>query len=376
MTTIKQRFQNWLAPPVEQKKGTFTISTDPTQIIPAQIETLKNAIHGATGKYNQDRITLYDMYQNAIDFDPVLASLIQQRLLATAGKKLEYTVNDIPAEEGKRITDAPKFSEFVEQLIISRVFWGMGLVELKPGSWFDFAAIPIKHIDPYRRVVMKLQNQQSNDDESYADRPDVYFIGEADNFGLLSQAVIPAIYKRSAMNNWSNYVRLAGNNFERIIYRGGIIDPSRRAEVLKAIQSRQGRAMDFPEDIEYKVENLSSSQQNALFKEHTEYLDEMMTRLILGQTMTTQDGSSRSQAEVHERTQETIFDADAKFVLDVLNFDVYEQLIAMYNLPAGGRWQYVENAGTKQLQQVELDLKLKELGVVFTDQELRQKYGL
>jgi phage gp29-like protein len=204
----------------------------------------------------------------------------------------------------------------------------------------------------------------------------VYFIGDANNFGLLSQAVIPAIYKRSAMNNWSNYVRLAGNNFERIVYRGGVVDPIRRLEAVNALQVRQARVMDFTDDMEYKVENLSSSQQNALFKEHTEYLDTMMTRLILGQTMTTQDGSSRSQAEVHERTQETVTDADAKMVLDTLNFDLYEMFVKLYGLPAGGRWQWVENAGTKQLQQIEFDLKLKELGVVFTDQELRAKYGL
>jgi hypothetical protein len=48
----------------------------------------------------------------------------------------------------------------------------------------------------------------------------------------------------------------------------------------------------------------------------------------------------------------------------------------MYNLPQGGRWSYVENAGTKQAQQVELDLKLKELGVMFTNEELRKKYGI
>jgi len=45
-------------------------------------------------------------------------------------------------------------------------------------------------------------------------------------------------------------------------------------------------------------------------------------------------------------------------------------------LPVGGRWSYVENAGTKQAAQVELDLKLKELGVMFTDEELRAKYGI
>ena len=60
-----------------------------------------------------------------------------------------------------------------------------------------------------------------------------------------------------------------------------------------------------------------------------------MTKLVLGQTMTTEDGSSRSQAEVHERTQEDIFDADGKYVLDVLNYEFTKVLNQLFGLPEG-----------------------------------------
>jgi hypothetical protein len=113
-----------------------------------------------------------------------------------------------------------------------------------------------------------------------------------------------------------------------------------------------------------------------LFENYVKYFDEQMAKLVLGSTMTMDDGSSRSQAEVHERSTEALFDSDAMMVLNMLNYDFYEVGVKMYNLPQGGRWSYVENAGTKQAQQVELDLKLKELGVMFTDEELRAKYGI
>ncbi len=43
---------------------------------------------------------------------------------------------------------------------------------------------------------------------------------------------------------------------------------------------------------------------------------------------------------------------------------------------SGGRWKFVENSTTKQSDEIERDLKLKELGIVFTDAELRQKYDI
>jgi len=90
--------------------------------------------------------------------------------------------------------------------------------------------------------------------------------------------------------------------------------------------------------------------------------------------MTTEDGSSRSQAEVHERVQDTIFDSDGKYILTLLNYDLAE-VMASYGV-SGGRWKFVENSTTKQTEEIERDLKLKELGVIFTDAELRQKYDI
>lgn len=374
------KVKNYITKPVDVKKGSFTISTEPAMILPADIQTLKTALLMAKGKYNEYRISLYDMYENSIQFDSILSSLIYQRVFATSGKKLQYTINDQPVESIKTITDSPKFGEFIFDLLNARIFWGMGLFEFYKTKWgnqelFDYSMIPIKHIDPFAKIVRQYQYGSGQDDKSYTDMDNVIFVGGDDDFGLLQTAIVDAIRKRDLMNNWSNYARLAGNNFERIVYKSGELDPVRRASMLNSLQTRDSRTMDFPDDIDYKVENMSSSQQNQLFKEFSGYLDDSLTRLILGQTMTTTDGASLSQAQVHERTQETIFDADGQLLLNILNYDFVE-VLPIFGVSNAGKWSFVENAGTKQNDQIEFDLKLKELGYLFTPQQIAQRYGI
>ena len=362
-----------------EKVGSFTIVEQPTQIISAEIANFKIAIQAAKGQYSQQRGMIYDMYQNAIDFDSILIGLIEQRLIATTGKKLQYLVNEEPSPQGKALTDTPLFNEFISDVVLSQVFWGMGLFEFGKKKWnnqelFDYFQIPIKHIDPYQKVVRETQYSSSQNDKPYKGIDNVLFVGEKDNFGLLQQLTMLALYKRAAINDWAKYTKLAGTNFRILKYRGAQLGKKEREGVLDKVSNFAGGAVDLPQDIDLTTENQTSSSQNALFENYVAYLDEQMTKIVLGSTMTTSDGSSRSQAEVHERTTETLLDADSAMLLNVLNYDFYEIGVKMYGLPEGGRWSYIENAGTKQLEQIEMDLKLKELGLLFTNEEIRAKY--
>lgn len=370
---------NYIQRTQPEKVGSFTIVEQPTQIISAEIANFKIAIQAAKGQYSQQRGMIYDMYQNAIDFDSILIGLIEQRLIATTGKKLQYLVNEEPSPQGKTLTDTPLFNDFISDVVLSQVFWGMGLFEFGKKKWnnqelFDYFQIPIKHIDPYQKIVRETQYSSSQNDKPYEGIDNVLFVGEKDNFGLLQQLTMLALYKRAAINDWAKYTKLAGTNFRILKYRGAQLGKKERDGVLDKVANFAGGAVDLPQDIDLTTENQTSSSQNALFENYVAYLDEQMTKIVLGSTMTTDNGSSRSQAEVHERTTETLLDADSSMLLNVLNYDFYEIGVKMYGLPEGGRWSYIENAGTKQLEQIEMDLKLKELGLLFTNEEIRAKY--
>jgi len=364
--------KNMIKPPAEIKKGSFTYIQWPARIIDADISNYKSAIIAAKGRYIQERTTIYDIYQNALDFDSHLKAIIERRLLAASGRQLEYYLNDEPSEQAKDVINSPRFQRFIEELLMVK-FWGFGLFEVETGGqWFDYETIPIKHIDPYEKMVRKLQYSVSKDDKSFENVPDVVFVGNGDDFGLLQQLSLIAMYKRAALGDWSQYTQLAGTNFRVAKFRGSLPNPSERKKIVEIINNVGSGTLQLPDDIDVETSNQTSSSQNQLFENWVGYLDDQMTKLVLGQTMTTEAGSSRSQAEVHERTQGDIFTADSQYILNLLNFSFYEIFIKL-GLPVGGKWGFVQI--DNQLEMIEQDLKLKEL-INIEPSYLYEKYGV
>ena len=366
-----KRVTNMVIPPQEVKTKEFTYMQTPTEIVAADVSNYKDALKAAKGKYVQQRSTIYDIYQNALDFDIHLKGLIERRLLNTSGKVFEYVINDEPSEIADNVLNDPDFIKLINDLLMVK-FWGMGLFEFDKD--FNYTIIPIKHIDPFEKMVRKVQYSTSHGDVSYDGLKNVVFIGGGNDFGMLQQLALYAMYKRAALGDWAQYSQLAGTNFRVVKYRGDVPDPARRLAVRTIVNNAGQGTLDLPDGIDVETSNQTSSSQNQLFENYVQYLDDNMTKLVLGQTMTTEDGSSRSQAEVHERVQDTIFDSDGKFILTLLNYDL-AHIMASYGV-SGGRWKFVENSTTKQSDEIERDLKLKELGVIFTDAELRLKYDI
>ena len=371
---IEKRIKNYYIPEdVAGEKNWQLIETAPYRQ-PRDIQQFITALRSAENRDMQDRVLLYSIYQENLDYDDHLYGLIERRADNIVNKEITFMVGDVENDKVKEWAEAPKFREFLKHVLLVQL-WGMGLFELKKGEWFDFYQIPIKHINPYKQEVLKRQNDASGVSYSKMLGKNMVFVGGKNDLGLFKTLTPLSIYKRMLRNNWATYAELAGNNFQAVKYRGNV-DPKKRAELQYALQNaKMGRAFQIPEGIDMEVTNLSSSSQNALFENYAAYIDKSQAKLVLGQTMTTEQGSSRSQAEVHERTQAEIFAADDRYILNFLNYEFYD-FHKMFSLPSEGRWSFKEDSSVKQLREIEKDLKLKELGYTFTAEQIAEKYGL
>lgn len=91
--------------------------------------------------------------------------------------------------------------------------------------------------------------------------------------------------------------------------------------------------------------------------------------------MTTENGSSYSQSYVHLSQQELIFESDAEWVLSVLNSKAFKRILNYFRIDSAGAFQF-ENRVISVADEIEKDLKLKELGVMFPAGYLNEKYGV
>lgn len=353
---------------VEMSKGRIAPSVD----------DFITAAEAAGSKIMQSRITLYNHYQQTLLFDNHVNALIKKRLENITNKTIALFNGEHQVDGLADFFTAPRFRSYIQDLLFSNIFWGMGLFtfdanDYKGKKWFDYHKIPEKHINPYRREVLIYQNDSTgipfeNDDTAM-------FVGDEDNLGLLLQVTLLSLYRRLGMFNYGKYVDLASENFMQLRIRE-FADSEGLSCLQSQLQKRDsGGLLSLPDGAEVQAVNQSSSQQNQLFENYLKMLKEEMAVLILGQTMTTEDGSSRSQAEVHELEQAAKYTSDEKLILDILNYDFIDKLpLWDIDVKPEMKFRFIDNSDNDIRRQINNLTVLKNLGLELTSDELKEKF--
>jgi len=344
-----KRVMNKIVTPQTEQVGKFKIQTQSSPRRTVSMQDYLDALKQAESVNIPLRYRLYDLYQESLDYVPHLKALIELRHLQLLSKEITYTVKD---KELKQLTpwlQSPEFKQFMRDILDTK-FWGFSLFDFSDidSSWFSYDLINRKHVDPIKQVVYEFQ--YGGKGTPYNDKSRAKYIialGQQRDLGLLKNATPYAIHLRNMTGDMMNYVELAGNNFT--IYKDETADPRIANQINEAHKSIGSAGyMKLPGGVSREIENQSSSQQNQLFTSIHDLLNKELSKLLLGSTMGIEDGSSLSQAEVHERTMGKVFQADSQYVLDCLNYEFADKL-ALWGLPTNGVFTIVQNSKTQPL---------------------------
>jgi len=366
--------------PVPIKKSKFPIEERSIQRISPKIDEFVQALDSASSKIVQNRSALYDHYLRTLMIDTHVTSLLEKRFDNIINKHLVLFKGDEEVEEASYFLKDPKFSAFLRDILMTK-FWGMNLFEFNKIKdeedenkfWFDYKLIPHKHINPYKKHV--LRHQEDSEGKPWANHDNVMFLGHPDDLGLLSKITLLSIYKRYGMYAYSNYVDLASENFTVYKGRGLSDDEAWEKTQIDMFRKGGGGVLEVPEGVEVNQQNQSSSSQNTLFENYMKMLKDEMAILILGQTMTTDEGGSYAQAKVHEDEQEDKLSGDDQYILNALNYEFIDYLkLYGFEITKEHKFKFVPTSK----EEIKLKLKnyqtLKELGVEFTNDELREQF--
>lgn len=138
---------------------------------------------------------------------------------------------------------------------------------------------------------------------------------------------------------------------------------SRKYELLQAV-ARIGTdaAAVIPEEMEIEILEAKGSAAGTMFRDTVEYWDKQTSKVVLGQTMSSDDGSSLAQSKTHERVRFDIRDADARAVAATLT----KQLIIPFVQLNYGEQKLYPKASFK-LREPEDALKLAQTVAVAVD---------
>ena len=125
----------------------------------------------------------------------------------------------------------------------------------------------------------------------------------------------------------------------------------------------------FPQFADIEIKEANNRDAFNVFMKKIETVDSQLSILVNGQTMTTQDGSSRSQAEVHENTQDELTEADLRNVVHWLN----DNLVPVLR-NAGYDIKDTERIGVEMLSDPIDKMKIDEKIMNNSGYRLTQKY--
>ncbi len=153
--------------------------------------------------------------------------------------------------------------------------------------------------------------------------------------GALARMVAVAyMCKGIALADWMTFAELFGMPI-RVGKYGRNVTPAEKNTLRNALANiGTDAAAMIPEGMAIEfIERKGGTGGDQLYQGLCDFLDKQISKGVLGQTMTTDDGASLSQAQVHNDVRMDILEADARQLVDTINRDLIIPYITLNHGP-------------------------------------------
>lgn len=310
----------------------------------SDIEKWRSAWQAAIDVRNPNRLRLLDIYRDSM-VDSHLSGCIQQRVGFVMSRSFKLVNDKGDADENAlHILDQSWFKELC-RFCLEANWYGHSLIELgdivKDGDGcpaFDgVRLIPRRHVIPEYHCVVSHVGYTWQNGIDYHERPYSDWLIEAgrpDDLGLLLKAAMHTIPKKHALIFWDNFAEIFGMPWR--IARTSTRDP-KEYHRLEDIVFNGGRAMGAVTGMETEIQFVESGKGDAfnVYDKRIDRANSELSKLIIGQTMTIEDGSSLSQSQTHLQVFENLVEADRDMLRDIINNQLLPRMV-LHGFPVKG----------------------------------------
>lgn len=295
----------------------------------------RSAWQQAINVINPDRRRLYQIYRDA-SIDLHLSGCIGQRTGAALSRSFKLVDRKgKTADEATELLNSAWFKDFL-RLALESVFWGYSLIELgelttladgRP-AYSSARIVPRSHVLPHVRKIARSEGDTDGIDYTQPPySPWIVEVGSPDSLGLLLKAATQTIPKKQALACWDAFAEMFGMPMRVAKTSTRSDDETRRLE--EAMETFGAKAWAVVTDGT-EIEFVESSRTDAynVYDRRAERADKELSKLVIGQTMTIEDGSSLSQSETHLKVFQTIVESDCDMLRDVINTQLLPRMKA------------------------------------------------
>lgn len=151
--------------------------------------------------------------------------------------------------------------------------------------------------------------------------------GLAARGGLARVVAFSWMCKAYTLKDWVAFVETYGLPLRMGRY-GSEATPKDVEKLFQAVANiGTDAAAVLPKSMDIEFTDTATSTGDKVFENLARYVDEQVSKAVLGQTMTSDDGSSNAQAQVHNDVRHDIAVADARAVSGTLNRDLVKPYV-------------------------------------------------
>ncbi len=316
----------------------------------AGIAKWRNALAWAQNPTNPRICQLQDLYDN-LEADGHYIAQRDLRKAATTGYAFSIVnrkTGDID-EQKTAFFQSEWFFDFVDAVLDS-FFKGFTLIELTDPKNINFEVIPRRNIVPRLGIVVREPYDQTGINFTRGFEHTLIHVGKPSDLGIMADICGQLIWKRNAQQSWAEFTERFGMPLISATTNKTTRADIQQIDEMLAALGESARAV-LPEGTTIAVTPFAGSDAFRVYDAQIDCINAEISKPITGGTMVTDDGSSRSQSEVHERNLDDKFsEADRRMVAFVVN----NQL-----LPMLAHWHHPVNPATDYFQfdsSFELDL--------------------
>ena len=292
---------------------------------------------------NPRRERLYDIYRD-VEVDLHLCGCVDQRkgFVQKKGFKL-VDAKGKQNDDVTRLFEAVWFKDLVGYILDSR-YWGYSLIQLGDVVSIDgdmrYMGVELvnrKHVIPEYGVIVREQGDEWRIGVPYREGPMADWVVEAGkpkDLGLYLKAATQTIPKKNMLAYWDQFGEIFGMPIR--IAKTTARDPKDRSQIENMLSSMGAAAWGlFPDGTDIDIKETTRGDAFNVYDKRIDRANSELSKGILNQTMTIDNGSSLSQSEVHLEVFENVVKKDADLVKDIVNDQLLPRM-AKHGFPVKG----------------------------------------
>lgn len=326
-------------------------------------------------------ITYYQqqLYKDALLDNHLAGAIDTQRILPIVNKEfIIRNPNGKTDEQRTLLIQGKWFRDILRQALLS-IFYGYTLI------FVDNLASPSRTVLNIHRenVVPELGRILNNPLDltgrhiDYRQFPAYFLFASlgADTIGLLESVAPLTIYKRHSWASWDEFEQIFGLPIR--IARTAINTREHKDDIQQWLETMGTAAyaiIDKQTDIEIKESNRSDAYH--IYLEKVSAANREISKRILGQTMTMEDGSSLSQAQVHANVLKEVHASDLTELTDWVNDTLFPVLrIHGFDIPEGYTFAAQDREVISPKEKISIDQALLNAGYNLDPDYIENFYG-